>query len=206
MDNSKIVSYFTFQHPHVMSKKEKEKEKIPCLSYGMLAGLPAGANVKLAEETFSIMGRIRPSNGYNSEVDYSMCPLSRLTPRNFYKTQLLFVSFYPFFLKSPCFSHEIANTKLVDSMIVTHPSYKGQGHAKRLIQMGLRFADEKRRKWYAACWPTSVKLYRQLGFQYLAQETVDLSKYEGEGKEVLVLLVKEPARSVVEELRHQLLD
>jgi GNAT superfamily N-acetyltransferase len=91
-------------------------------------------------------------------------------------------------------------------MIVTHLSYKGQGHAKRLIQMGLRFADEKRRKWYAACWPTSVKLYRQLGFQYLAQEAVDLSKYGGEGKEVLALLVKEPARSVVEELRHQLLD
>ncbi len=58
--------------------------------------------------------------------------------------------------------------------------------------MGLRFADQAGKKWYAACWPEAAVLYQKLGFKFLAKETLDLSLYGGEGKASLTLLTRDP--------------
>jgi GNAT superfamily N-acetyltransferase len=77
-------------------------------------------------------------------------------------------------------------------MVTTDPDYQRQGHASRLIKKGLEMADRDGRRWYAACWPSSAVVYMKLGFKFLAEETIDLSPFGGEGTVSLKLLVREP--------------
>jgi len=81
---------------------------------------------------------------------------------------------------------------VVGSMLVTHPDYQRQGHAIRLVQQALKFADETNRKWYAGCWPASASMYKKLGFVYQTMESLDLSKYGATGTATFTLLTREP--------------
>jgi GNAT superfamily N-acetyltransferase len=78
-------------------------------------------------------------------------------------------------------------------MIATHPDYQRQGHARRLLEEGLKIADREGKMWYAGCWPASVPLYKKVkGFEYVAEESIDMGRYGGEGLVSMKLFIRKP--------------
>lgn len=79
-------------------------------------------------------------------------------------------------------------------MIATLPEYQGQGHGRRLVQTGLNIADKEGKIWYAGCWPASVPLYRKVGgFDYITEESINMTHYRGEGVLSMRLFVRKPS-------------
>jgi predicted N-acetyltransferase YhbS len=81
---------------------------------------------------------------------------------------------------------------IVGPQVVTYPEYQRQGHAKRLVKLGLKFADKADKKWYAACLTAaSTTMYKNLGFEFQTEEVIDLSKYGSTGKATVTVLTRE---------------
>jgi GNAT superfamily N-acetyltransferase len=79
------------------------------------------------------------------------------------------------------------------SIIATLPDYQGQGHGRRLVESGLKMADTEGKTWYAGCWPASVPLYKKVGgFDYVTEESIDMSRHGGEGVVSMRLFVRKP--------------
>jgi GNAT superfamily N-acetyltransferase len=82
------------------------------------------------------------------------------------------------------------------SMIATLPDYQGQGHGRRLVETGLKIADAEGKTWYAGCWPASVPLYKKIeGFDYIAEESINMSRHGGEGVLSMKLFVRKPSET-----------
>jgi hypothetical protein len=59
-------------------------------------------------------------------------------------------------------------------------------------------ADTEGKKWYAGCWPASVPLYKQVGgFNYITKESIDMSRYGGEGVVSMRLFVRKPNATTI---------
>ena len=79
------------------------------------------------------------------------------------------------------------------SIIATLPDYQGQGHGRRLVELGLKMADTEGKSWYAGCWPASVPLYKKVGgFDYVTKESINMSRHGGEGVVSMRLFVRKP--------------
>ncbi|OBT94076.2 hypothetical protein VE01_07069 [Pseudogymnoascus verrucosus] len=79
------------------------------------------------------------------------------------------------------------------SIIATLPDYQGQGHGRRLVETGLKMADTESKTWYAGCWPASVPLYKKVGgFDYITEESINMSLHGGEGVVSMRLFVRKP--------------
>jgi GNAT superfamily N-acetyltransferase len=81
----------------------------------------------------------------------------------------------------------------VGGIIATLREYQGQGHAMRLLHEGIKMADRDHGKWYAGCWPASAPLYGKVkGFEYVAEESIDMSQYGGSSPISMRLFIREP--------------
>ncbi|KAF2812584.1 acyl-CoA N-acyltransferase [Mytilinidion resinicola] len=79
--------------------------------------------------------------------------------------------------------------------LATHPSYRGQGLASKLIEWSFIGADEKGIVVYldTALDNKALQLYKKLGFKEVGSTTIeDLSIYGGEGSETHVALIRYP--------------
>ncbi|KAF2204523.1 acyl-CoA N-acyltransferase [Delitschia confertaspora ATCC 74209] len=80
--------------------------------------------------------------------------------------------------------------------IATHPSYRGQGLASKLVQWSFAKADGQNSLVYldTASDNTAMKLYKKLGFKEVGSHTIeDLSKYGGEGSETHIAFLRYPS-------------
>lgn len=78
-------------------------------------------------------------------------------------------------------------------MIATRPEYQRQGHARRLLEVGLKMADDDEKPWYAGCWPESVSLYQKVGgFEYITEERLDMTQYGGNAVLSMKLFLRRP--------------
>jgi hypothetical protein len=62
------------QHPHVKAKG------VNAQPHSSLPSPPAGTNVQLYVDGFTLLGRIRADHGFDSEKDYSEGPLQNAHP------------------------------------------------------------------------------------------------------------------------------
>jgi len=79
--------------------------------------------------------------------------------------------------------------------LATHPSYRGQGLATKLIEWSFVRADEKGFVVYleTALDNAALQLYKRVGFKEVVSYTIeDLSKYGGEGSKTHVGLIRYP--------------
>ena len=79
--------------------------------------------------------------------------------------------------------------------LATHPNYRGQGLASRLVEWIFPQADESGLVVYldTASDNSAMRLYKKLGFEERGSEAItDLSKFGGEGSHSHVALIRLP--------------